>query len=152
GRPDDRTAEPGAHSRQRHGGVGSGICGSDRRGSGNGHPLRRDFTRGRDPHPRVRAGTTTDVLRRESRDRRTGRVSVEVVYAAVMGGKLPRLAVQVLSIATATAFASPLAAATSRVALVHAPNPTPLEQRTLTRLRGELSAAGFEVTDTVRRT
>jgi hypothetical protein len=37
------------------------------------------------------------------------------------------------------------------VALVHATDPNPLEQRTLTRLRGELVAAGFEVTETTRR-
>jgi hypothetical protein len=59
--------------------------------------------------------------------------------------------VQALSIAAAAAVAPPLAAAPARVALVHAPNPTPLEQRTLTRLRGELGAAGFEVTETTRR-
>jgi len=38
----------------------------------------------------------------------------------------------------------------ARVALVHAERPDALEQRTLTRLRAELAAAGFEVADVVR--
>jgi hypothetical protein len=68
-----------------------------------------------------------------------------------MGGKLPSPAVLALGIAAATSIAAPVGAAPARVALVHASNPTPLEQRTLTRLRGELAAAGFEVTDAARR-
>jgi hypothetical protein len=42
-------------------------------------------------------------------------------------------------------------AARARVALVHEAEPNALEQRTLTRLRAELIAAGFEVTDVERR-
>jgi hypothetical protein len=68
-----------------------------------------------------------------------------------MGGRLPRRALSALSIAAATTLAAPLAALPARVALVHDSNPSALEQRTLTRLRGELSAAGFEVTDMPRR-
>jgi hypothetical protein len=56
-----------------------------------------------------------------------------------------------LSIAATIAVARPGHAAPTRVALVHAASPDPLEQRTLTRLRGELAAAGFEVTDMARR-
>ena len=48
------------------------------------------------------------------------------------------------------AVAGPLTAAPARVALVHEPEPNALEQRTLTRLRAELVAAGFEVTEVER--
>src|SRR5256714_6038305 len=48
------------------------------------------------------------------------------------------------------AIAPPSAAARARVAVVHGENPDPLEQRTVTRLRGELAAAGFEVVDVAR--
>jgi hypothetical protein len=41
-------------------------------------------------------------------------------------------------------------AAPARVAVVHSSNPDALEQRTLTRLRAELAAAGFEVSDMAR--
>jgi hypothetical protein len=46
--------------------------------------------------------------------------------------------------------ARPLSAAPARVALVHELEPNALEQRTLTRLRAELNAAGFEVTEVER--
>jgi hypothetical protein len=68
-----------------------------------------------------------------------------------MGGTLPRCATQALAIAAVAALAVPLGAAPSRVALIHDPNPSPLEQRTLIRLRGELTAAGFEIADAERR-
>jgi hypothetical protein len=45
----------------------------------------------------------------------------------------------------------PASAATAKVALVHEEESTPLQQRTLTRLRAELVAAGFEVTEIERR-
>jgi hypothetical protein len=68
-----------------------------------------------------------------------------------MGGTLPRRAAQVFVIAATMAFAGAAEAAPARVALVHAQTPSPLEQKTLTRLRGELTAAGFEVSETARR-
>ena len=48
------------------------------------------------------------------------------------------------------AVAGPATAAPARVALVHELQPNALEQRTLTRLRAELVAAGFEVADVER--
>jgi len=48
------------------------------------------------------------------------------------------------------ALAGPVTAAPARVALVHELEPNALEQRTLTRLRAELVAAGFEVADVER--
>jgi hypothetical protein len=49
------------------------------------------------------------------------------------------------------ALAGTAAAAPARVALVHEHEPSALEQRTLTRLRAELIAAGFEITEVERR-
>jgi len=49
------------------------------------------------------------------------------------------------------ALAGTAAAAPARVALVHELEPSVLEQRTLTRLRAELIAAGFEITEVERR-
>ena len=49
------------------------------------------------------------------------------------------------------AWAGTAMAAPARVALVHEREPSALEQRTLTRLRAELVAAGFEVTEIERR-
>src|SRR4051794_30307139 len=42
------------------------------------------------------------------------------------------------------------ASAAGRVAIVHDENPNPLQQRTVTRLRAELAAAGFEVSEITR--
>jgi hypothetical protein len=50
------------------------------------------------------------------------------------------------AVAAGTALAAP-----ARVALVHVAEPSPLEQRTLTRLRAELIAAGFEISEVERR-
>jgi hypothetical protein len=49
------------------------------------------------------------------------------------------------------ALAGTAAAAPARVALVHDLEPSVLEQRTLTRLRAELIAAGFEIIEVERR-
>ncbi|MET0593194.1 MAG: hypothetical protein ABW133_10870, partial [Polyangiaceae bacterium] len=46
---------------------------------------------------------------------------------------------------------TPASAAPAKVALVHQEESTPLQQRTITRLRAELVAAGFEVTEIERR-
>jgi hypothetical protein len=49
------------------------------------------------------------------------------------------------------AVASPVTADPARVAVVHEAEPNALEQATLTRLRAELVAAGFDVTEVERR-
>jgi hypothetical protein len=53
-------------------------------------------------------------------------------------------------VAALVAVAVVARAEAARVALVHSERPDALEQRTLTRLRAELAAAGFEVTDIAR--
>src|SRR3989442_14314973 len=56
----------------------------------------------------------------------------------------------ILALALATTVASSARASPASVALVHDDNPDLLEQRTLTRLRAELAAAGFDVADVAR--
>src|SRR6185503_17614137 len=54
------------------------------------------------------------------------------------------------SVLACLAVAGTASAAPARVALVHELEPNALEQRTLTRLRAELIAAGFEITEVDR--
>jgi hypothetical protein len=56
-----------------------------------------------------------------------------------------------LVVVLVTTLALPAQAGPAKVALVHDPMPNVLQQRTITRLRAELTAAGFEVTEVGRQ-
>src|SRR6266567_2616065 len=62
---------------------------------------------------------------------------------------VPRVLVW-LVVALAATFTLRARAEAAKVALVHDPTPNALQQKTITRLRAELAAAGFEITEIAR--